>query len=194
MKRMSILALCALTVLTLSGAAFAAGTAQFDVKAAIQTTTQITTNIAMVINNNYTFGQPSVDFGTLALQTNGSFQPADGRFYAVDVGVNSNENWIVTHTVSSFTNGTANLDSHCTVTFVSQFGGASGTVTQLGKSSYGASNNFVAHKGDFVAGNYLRIYYGIASGGTADASDVTLIPSSQSAGNYQGTVTLSLTP
>lgn len=195
-NRISILVLCLVTMLALTGIAFAADSAHYDVKAKIASTSGITVNIAKVVGSVYTFGQAAVDFGQLAL-TGGNFVPADGGFYAVDVGVNSNATWTITHTRTDFAligSPATNLNNNVNVTFVNQ-PGTTGTPTTLtnGFVSYGNSNNFAITKAMISTGFYPRIYYGIASG-TGDAAGVVAIPSTQAAGNYLGTVTLSLTP
>ncbi|MGE5196949.1 MAG: hypothetical protein ACM3IL_00360 [Deltaproteobacteria bacterium] len=198
-KMMFIMVLSAITVLTLSLSVFAGDVAHFDVKARIGSTSQLTVNIghATTANPIPVFGQTAVDFGTLAL-INGSFQPSDGGFGVVDVGVNSNAaTWTVTHTVSPVALSgapTTTLNNNINVTFVRQ-PISTGSPSQLngGFLSYALSNNFPVTNTNLGTGFYLRIFYGIASG-TNDANGVAVIPATQAVGSYLGTVTLTLTP
>jgi hypothetical protein len=200
--------LCAIMVSTLGAVAFAGDALHFDVKARITSTTALTVNIAKVIGTSFTYGQPSVDFGQLALDpANNVYRPADGGFYAVDVAVSNNSGtWTVTHTrtdvnLQGATGTIPTLSDKINVTFMKQPGqGVTGTPAKLtnGYVSYANSNNFAVTSAALGAGYFLRIYYGIATGTTtgdsADASGAVAIPSTQASGNYLGQVTLTLTP
>ena len=202
-KAIFTIALCAIMVSMLGAFAFAGDALHFDVKARITSTTALTVNIAKVIGTAFTYGQPSVDFGQLALDTtNNIYRPADGGFYAVDVAVSNNSGtWTVTHTrtdvnLQGGTSPIPTLSDKINVTFVKQPGtgvpGSPSTLTN-GYVSYANSNTFAVTSAALGTGFFLRIYYGIASG-SGDATGVIPVPATQAAGNYLGQVTLTLTP
>ena len=111
-------------------------------------------------------------------------------FYAVDVLVLSNlENWTLTHTTSSVTNGIDNLDNNINVVFVKC---TKDSEVELNKCSFKNSNSFSVTKTQ-LGKSWLRIYYGIATG-AGDADDVEVITMNKSPGTYTGTITLTLTP
>lgn len=133
----------------------------------------------------------AVDFGTLD-SSYGYF--GTPYYYAVDVGVTDNSGtvWTLTHTRTSMQrDATNNLNNNVNVTFMKQTSSAS-TTTQLSKVSYQNSNN-VAYNKTTLAGAWLRIYYGIATG-SGDATGVTVIPIDKPAGTYTGTATITLAP
>lgn len=131
-----------------------------------------------------------MDFGELVYDSdNGIFRSP--VYFAVDVGVNANSgSWTITHEANSITNGSDNLDSNINVVFVAQR--SDGSSTQLAKRSYGNSNNYEVTQSQVGSGAWLRIYYGIATGQN-DAPGVTPITMEKAAGDYQGSVTLTLT-
>lgn len=139
-----------------------------------------------------------ISFGTLTYNSGlGIFLPTN--YYAVDIGVvdNSGNVWVLTHQTTSVANGSANLDSNINVTFVKQL--TSTSTEWENKLTYGESNNVQYNKTQ-LAGGWLRIYYGIATGnkvpanGTVDATNATPITISKPIGTYSGQVTLRLTP
>ena len=133
----------------------------------------------------------------------------DSFYFAVDVGVidNSGRDWYITHTPTTIRGSVSGtLDSHVNVAFtkVSKGTGPGGTdvVTDLEKKVFGSSTKTI-NKGD-LGTQWLRVYYGVASGigpttanpnncvrDAADASPITLV--NTPAGDYSGSVTLSLT-
>lgn len=150
--------------------------------------------VSKVVNDAWTT-VTSMDFGALALDnTYNIFRPADGRYYAVDVGVrdNSGNVWTITHTRSSFKkDATNNLDDNVNVTFVRQIDANTGE--ELGAASFANSNNISYTKTNIGSGHWLRIYYGIAAG-QDDAPNVEPIGLDKPAGNYAGSVTITLAP
>lgn len=171
--------------------ALAGETKTIQVKATIPAQNGLNVEISKVTGNTWTTAT-AVDFGTLALDpTYNIYKTADGSYYAVDVGVNSNAGtWTVTHSAGSIDNGTANLNNKINVAFVNQT--TNGGVT-LSNVSYLASHGKVINKANISEGGWLRIYYGLASG-TGDAPGVVVIPASQTSGSYAGTITLTLAP
>lgn len=132
-----------------------------------------------------------VDFGTLTHDTaNHIFRAA--VFYAIDVGVVDNTNaWTLTHTRTSLKMDAANnLDDNVNVAFVKQTSDTAGA--ELNKVSFNNSNAKSFTKSQ-LNGGWLRIYYGVATG-SGDATGVVPIPETRPSGNYQGTITLTLTP
>lgn len=149
--------------------------------------------ISKVVGDVFT-PDSAINFGTLTFDsTYRIFRPSDGRYYAVDIGVmdNTGTAWTLTHTRTSFKkDDTNNLDNNVNVTFMKQTSDTTGT--QLRRVSFANSNN-VSYTKSQLAGGWLRIYYGIASG-KGDASGVTPIGLDKPAGTYAGTVTITLTP
>ncbi len=149
----------------------------------------------------------SIDFGTLTYDSNlGIFLP--NHYCVIDVGVLSNvSNWTVSHTVdSSFTNGTDNLDHNVVVTFVKteqvdtdNDGTPDSTSdTEITQVSY--ANSIQSFTKTQLSGGWLRIYYGIATGeldqygNKIEPADTSPITIDKSAGNYTGSITITLTP
>ena len=135
-----------------------------------------------------------ISFGTLVWDTvNQIFLPASSTYYAVDIGVTDNTGgaWTVTHTRASLVSGANNLDNKVNVTFNKQTSSTVGT--QLSQYSFGNSNNKAFTKGTLLGG-WLRIYYGVGTGDSADAPGVTPIGLDTPAGTYTGSVTITLTP
>jgi hypothetical protein len=194
MRKVLIAAMCLGACLSLVSIGLAADTKNVDVKAYIPAQDGLTVTVSKVVGNSWT-GVPSIDFGNLTYDTtNHIFVTADGSYYAVDVGVDSNAaDWLVAHTVTSLVNGSENIDHNVNVTFMHQTSNTTGN--KIGAvMSYAASNNKSFTKAQ-LAGGWLRVYYGIATGDTAkDGADVTPIGATQTNGSYTGRVTFTLTP
>jgi len=193
MKKTLVTLMTALVVAQLFvSVALAGDNKTVQVKATIPTQNTLNVAISKVIGTAFTTAT-AVDFGTLVLDpTYNIFKTADGSYFAVDVGINSNAtNWTVTHAVTSMANGTANLDNKINVSFINQQSTSTGL--QLSKVAYTASNGKVINKADITAGGWLRIYYGLATG-TGDATGVAVIPATQLGGAYAGVITLTLAP
>lgn len=133
----------------------------------------------------------SINFGTLVLDSvNNIYTTSDKSYYAVDIGVTDTTAWTLTHTRSSLISGGNNLDSNVNVTFVKQ---TATTGTELSKFSFDLSNAKAFTKTE-LAGGWLRIYYGLGTGSTGDATGVTAIGLDKPAGTYTGAVIITLTP
>jgi len=133
-----------------------------------------------------------IDFGTLQFDSTYSIFRSAYLFF-VDIGVNDNtgNTWTITHTANSVRkDATNNLDTNINVAFVKQL--TSTTDQPLQKVAYSASNN-IAYNKNQLAGGWLRLYYGIASG-QGDATNVKVIDGTKPAGQYAGTVVLTLAP
>lgn len=136
-----------------------------------------------------------IDFGTLV------YEPINGEFYApyyyaVDVGVtdNTGNNWLLTHNSNSvlcLQNASHNLDNNITVSFVKQTFAEGDTVLQ--KYSYSNSNN-VSYNMSQLAGGWLRVYYGVGTGGSHEETGVLPVTIDKPSGQYSGSVVLTLTP
>ena len=136
------------------------------------------------------------NFGTLVWNTvNSIFLP--NSYYAVDISVldNTATAWTLTHTRASLASGTNNLNSKVNVSFNKQTDATHGTLLSGGYVSFNNSNS-KAYTKAALAGGWLRIYYGIATGNLAkpDAAGVTPIGLDTPAGTYTGSVTITLTP
>jgi hypothetical protein len=166
-----------------------------DVFATIPSVNNLSVSLsrALASGGNWT-NASSVDFGTLNFDNTWKvFRPL--YYYAADVGASSNGNWTITHTRSSIMNATlgANLDDNVNVEFKKKgIGDANETQLSGGYVSFANSNNKAYTKSQFNGGYWLRIYYGIATGNTTDASNVTAITTEKPAGSYQGTATITL--
>jgi hypothetical protein len=197
MKNILICMVAVIVVAFCATGAWAAASQTVNVNAVVPTVSGgLTVTVSKVIGTTLTT-DTAINFGTLALDaTTNIFKPADGRYYAVDVGVKDNSGtiWTITHTRNSFKkDATNNLDSNVNVSFVKQTSASVGTVLQ--KVSFNNSNN-VAYTKTQLSGGWLRLYYGIASGDPAkpDATGVTPIGLDKPAGTYAGSVTITLTP
>lgn len=194
MRKILIAAMFLGALLSLVSIGLAADTKNVDVKAYIPAQDGLTVTVSKVVGTTWT-QVPSIDFGNLTFDaTNHIFVTADGSYYAVDVGVDSNAaDWLVTHTVTSLVNGSDNIDHNVNVTFMLQTSNATGN--KIGDvMSYAASNSKSFTKAQ-LAGGWLRVYYGIATGDKAkDGADVTPIGANQTNGSYTGRVTFTLTP
>jgi hypothetical protein len=192
MKKTLIALMCVGVLLGLVSVGLAADTKNVDVKAYIPQLNGLTVTVSKVVGTTFS-PATTIDFGNLVYDTvNKIFRTSDASYYAVDVGCDSNAaDWIVTHTVTSLANGASNLDYNVNVTFMKQVSDTSGT--QMGNIlSYGGSNNKAFTRSQ-LSGGWLRVYYGIATGG-ADAADVIPITSTKTYGTYSGRVTFTLTP
>ena len=194
MKTRLIATMCIGLLLGLVTVALAADTKSVNVQAYVPQQNGLTVTVSKVVGTTFSSAS-SISFGNLVYDTvNKIFTTADGSYYAVDVGCNSNAtSWTITHTRTSLANGSSNLDYNVNVTFMKQTSDTVGT--QLGSIlSYGGSNN-KAFTNTQLAGGWLRVYYGLATGVTGkDASDVTPVPATKTYGTYSGTVTFTLTP
>ncbi|MCQ9208197.1 MAG: hypothetical protein NG712_02330 [Omnitrophica bacterium] len=164
------------------------------VTATIATMSELDVTVSRIIGDTWTPDLSSLDFGTLEWDdTDSIFRSQGGRYYAVDAGVVDNTgSWTITHTSSSITNGTDNLDNNINVVFIDEFGNA-GDADILDKLSYADANGQSYTKADFTSGRWLRIYYGLATGEN-DATGVEVIGVEKSTGTYTGSITLTLTP
>jgi len=137
-------------------------------------------------------------FGSLTLDpTYKVFKAA--YYYALDIGIldNSGSAWTITHTMVSVANGNNNLNDNINVTFDKQL--TSTSAANLSKNTLATSNNKAFTKAQ-LAGGWLRIYYGIATGntdpanGTIDNPGALPITLDKPAGTYSGSVTITMTP
>jgi len=168
----------------------AATTQNVTVKANIPQMNSLSVTVSRITASNDDWNSAtSMDFGTLNFDNvNHIFR--SNYYYAIDVGANTNAaNWTLTHTRSSITNGSANLNDKVNVSFVKQINDT--TDIPLDKLSYQNSHNKSYSKAN-LSGGWLRIYYGLGTG-LDDAPGVTPIGSDTPYGNYQGSVTLTLT-
>ena len=183
-------------LLSFSGIALAGNSVTKNITASIPSQDGLDVHISKVSadSGNWTRNQSSIDFGTLTYDTtNHIFLPS--CYYAVDVGVNTNtSNWTVTHNTSSIQGPSgANLDNNVIVTFVKTENTSSGTNDVLLRRTSFANSNGVSYGKSNLNGGWLRIYYGIATGGSNEPSNVKPITMDKPAGNYTGSVTITLT-
>jgi len=146
-------------------------------------------------SNNWNEDKTNIEFGTLAWdEDNSIFTSSD--YYVLDVGIEDNwRNWNIAHTTTSIggldaNNTGTNLDDNVNVTFVKQTGDT--TSSQISKVTFANSGSFTSNKAA-LEGGWLRIYYGIADGGTNDAPGAEPVTIDTYWGRYQGSVTLTLT-
>ncbi len=167
-----------------------------DISATIEPTSQLNVEIIKVtlpdnIPTNWDPGQASMDFGTLIFDTENNIFTADNFYYVLDIGIVDNSGtWTLTHTRSSMTNGSANLNTNINVTAVEQVNAT--TDNPLDAVSYANANGLSWTQSDISAGSWIRIYYGIATG-LGDNTGVTPIGVGKPAGTYSGQITLTLT-
>ncbi|MCG8429631.1 MAG: hypothetical protein MJA29_00430 [Candidatus Omnitrophica bacterium] len=192
-KAGSIGIVAAALMLTAALPAQAADSKVVDVLAAIPQQNGLTVTVSRVVDGEWS-EVDAVDFGTLAYDSINKVFGSEA-YYAVDVGVNSNApDWTVTHEVSSIANddGSDNLDDNVNVSFIKQVDDDTGDVMDLVTF---AQSHQMAYTREQLLGGWLRIYYGIATGDEAeDAPDAIPIDMDKPHGNYQGTITLILTP
>lgn len=182
-----------LALIGFSGTCFAAATQNVNVSAQVPQQSSLTVAISRVVGTTWTTAT-GIDFGALVFDSvNNVFGTAGGAYYAVDVGVSNNASaWTLTHTGTSITDGVNNLDSNVNVTFMRQTSSTTGT--QLDKVTYANSNN-KSYTNTQLAGGWLRIYYGVATGDTTtDAPGATPVTTEKANGNYAGVVTIQMTP
>ncbi|MDD5729800.1 MAG: hypothetical protein PHN57_01535 [Candidatus Omnitrophica bacterium] len=178
---------------------FAAQANTLAVKAAVPALNGMNITISRVVGTVFTplTANDTLDFGTLTLDPVNHIFTAP-FFFAVDVGVlNNNGTWTLQHTPSSVFNRTTgntaqNLDNNINVSFMQQVD--STTANPLAKLSFINSTKTITNTD--IGTGFLRIFYGIGTGNPAspDNPGVLPIPQNQTAGNYQGSVVLSLTP
>ena len=138
-----------------------------------------------------------MDFGALVKGADNVFR-SSGPYFFVDAPVVSNKTgWTITHSATDFknaTNGTDNLNANTNVRFM-LVDNATSAENQLTSAnsyvSYGTAKTRAAITQAELAGGRLRIYYSIAQG-SGDGSGVSVITTAKSTGNYEGTVTLTL--
>jgi len=122
-------------------------------------------------------------------------------YYAVDIGVidNTGTAWRLKHIPSNIVgSGGKNLDYNINVAFAKvKNEGGQDVETAIQKVAY--ANSYKEITSTSLEGGWIRIYYGIASGkktGTGpdvDATGVVPIDATYPAGEYKGTITLTLT-
>lgn len=168
----------------------------------VPSTSVLSIGISKVVGTVFTPGQTSMDFGLLTYDP--AFKIYRGpHYFAVDVGINSNAlGWNLAHSKTSFAKGIDNLDTHVNVTFVKYNGITEVPITSpAGKVSY-LNSTLTINKSTagFAANDWLRVYYGIATGTTVatpgnpiDNPSVTPVPVTQPFGAYAGVVTYTLT-
>lgn len=194
MRKILLMIMCVAACFSLATTCLAADSKNVDIKAYVPQQNGLTVTVSKVVGTTFAL-VPSIDFGNLVFDnTNKIFVTPDNSYYAVDVGCNSNApDWTITHTVTSLANGSENIDDNVNVTFMHQTSDTAGT--KIGNvMSYASSNNQAFTKA-LLAGGWLRVYYGLATGDkTKDAADVTPIGVTKAYGSYSGTITFTLTP
>lgn len=133
-----------------------------------------------------------MDFGTLTASGGNFTTPT---FFYIDAPVVSNKTgWTITHTATDFANSAGNnLNLNTNVTFMKAVTGGE-TALANNYTSYNAAKTRTPITQAELTGGWLRIYYGLANGGTGDASGVSIITTAQPTGSYVGTVILTLSP
>jgi hypothetical protein len=155
----------------------------------------LTVTVNKVVGDVWTTAS-SIGFGTLDLDpVNNIFTPADKGYYAVDIGVadNTGTDWRISHARGSLVRSAGgNIDNKVNVTFVKQTGKTTTAWSEM--YTFGESAGKVYTKTQ-LAGGWLRIYYGIATGQAGkDAANATPIGLDTPAGTYTGSVTITLSP
>lgn len=193
-KHMLKILLVLVMVLVSTSMCFAVTTKVININATVPSQNTMTVTLSKVVGTTWT-AATAADFGILTLDPVNNVYGA-GAYYAADVGVSSNATaWTVTHTRGSIVNNSVtpaqNLDASINVTFMKETGATS---TQLSKVTFVNSNN-VAYTNTQLAGGWLRVYYGIATGDPAnDAAGALPITLTKAPGAYAGTATITLTP
>jgi hypothetical protein len=134
-----------------------------------------------------------MDFGLLTKGADNVFR--SDVYFVVDAPVTSNHpTWTITHTRTNFQKDASNnLNDNTNVKFIKVDNTTNAeTLLSNGFVSYTNSQSKVYANTD-LTGSRLRIYYSLASG-SGDATGVSVITSAKAAGNYSGTVTLTLSP
>ncbi len=162
------------------------------IKAHIPSSQGLSVNVSRISTSTGQWSSASqIDFGDLSYNSNlGIFLP--DCYYAVDVGVLSNAtNWTIQYTADSIDGpNSSKLDDHVVVSFVKQ---TNNQGEQLEKTVYSKAKSRSFSKGD-LAGGWLRIYYGIATGDpSTDPAGAKPITTNVPSGYYQGQITISLT-
>lgn len=216
-KIITIVTICMFLAVGMVSELFAAKIQTFTVSANVPTlSTGLDTSLSKVVptdctganDTNWTSGQTAIAFGTLTFDSQFKIFRAP-HYYVWDIGVldNSGTIWTLTHTKQSVANGTgtANLDNNINVVFAkTNKTPTGGTEANLDKVTFANSGSKAYTKTQIGAGNWLRIYYGIASGigpttpnpnnCTSDAADNMVIDMTKPSGSYGGSVTITLTP
>ncbi len=150
----------------------------------------------------------NVSFGTLTLDTD-NMVFISSSYYAVDVAIIANSGWTsLLHSATSVTNGTDNLDNNINVTTIAcsivgtdECATSGTTAIDIQKLSYTSAMSMTVTPVDVdidIAGQWLRIFYGLSSGNDPlnpqydDNPGVSPVPASQPSGSYTGTITLTL--
>jgi hypothetical protein len=191
-SKLGIAMLALLMVFSLTNLSSAAITKTVDAQVVIPLTTDFNVSVSKVVGDTWTDAF-SMDFGELVYNSAWGRYTSD-CYYVIDVGVmdNSGLAWTISHNRSSIAlNATNNLDSNINVRFITT-GGTSAERT-LAYVSYANSNAISIPKSTFLPGEWLRIFYGIASD-TGNAIGVEPIYLNKLQGTYTGTVTLTLLP
>ena len=179
-----------ISLLGLAGLAFAAPISNsYIISASIPADDELNIGITKVEGTTETT-ETAINFGELTFDSDlGIYLPS--CYYYVDASVTSNAtNWTLAHTATTLTNGADNLDGNVKVTFVKK--NSSGE-TDLDVTNYADSNGITYAKSTFAAGDWLKVYYGIAT-----TSDTTIglepVGLDKTPGSYSGQVTYTLTP
>jgi hypothetical protein len=179
-------------VLAILVSAFAqVSTPSIPVTASIGGQNSINVTINRIVNTTWTTAS-SIAFGLLSYNSTNRIFTAPA-YYALDVNIASNAaNWTVTHTANTIGDGLGNnLDSNINVGFVRQTGNTTFTNLTNGYVSY-SNSTAKSYTSSALSGGWLRIYYGLGTG-SGDYAGVTPITTAKPAGNYTGSVVLTLT-
>lgn len=160
----------------------------FHIKVNVPAITQFVVSVNKVNSDNSWSRSGEIDFGALSFdEQNKIFRSS--VYYVVDVGISSNRGeWQLIHEPGSIVgpNGN-NLDYNINVTFVNMKQNSEEEVIE--KIVYAHSRQeFSSH---VLRGDWLRVYYGLAAG-VADAPEAKPIGLDKPAGDYVGSVTLTL--
>ncbi|PIQ89977.1 MAG: hypothetical protein COV72_00250 [Candidatus Omnitrophica bacterium CG11_big_fil_rev_8_21_14_0_20_42_13] len=154
----------------------------------IPSVSMLNVGIARIVNSSWE-NATEIGFGTLNYDSQFSIFRSNA-YYALDIGIISNQPpWVITHNISSITNGADNLDDNFNVIFVKQNAASS---SELGKYSFKDSNGASFNNSVIDSTSWLRIYYGVATG-VNDAPGVTPVTIEKSPGVYTGSITITLT-
>ncbi len=183
---------CLIAALAIASICFAATESKvIDVKAYVPQQSGLVVSVSKVVGSTWTAGQTNMDFGSLVFDLQNNIFVGTS-YYAVDVGVNSNAaSWQIKHEATPIANGADTLDENINVTFMKQLDKTN--AEEILKVNYKESNGRTFYKND-LAGGWLRIYYGLATGEAGkDAANAKPISATKTFGNYQGTVKITLT-
>ncbi len=196
-KRITGISICVVLLSGLCGRANAASSKTVTLRASVPVISGVTLNAARATGAQLaSLGEAStLDFGTLIFDSvNHIFTASD--YFAVDIGIENNSGpWTLTHTPSSIYNRTTgntsqNLDTHINVTFVNQLDDTQANM--LSKVSF--ANSAATFTSGQISTGWIRVYYGVGTGGPEDNPGVTPILQTQPAGAYQGAITITVTP